>query len=80
MMCRSLVRRRRMPPAKFAERLMSFFGAWTLLRLDIPTNPQDIVTFGDEGFTLNMNNMEQMTPYFVRFCYNPCWCHMRPPF
>lgn len=67
MMRLNLVQRRSMAPAKSTETIMGVFGAMKLVHLNMPTNPPEIVTFGDEEFTLNMNNMEHLTPYLVKF-------------
>lgn len=67
MMGLSLVQRRRMAPTKSTETVMAVLGAMNLFHLNIPTNPPEIVTVGDEEVTLNMNNMEQLTPYLVKF-------------
>lgn len=67
MMRLSLTPHRSMAPAKSAETIMGIFRAMNLARLDIPTNPPEIVTFGDDEFTLDMNSMEHLMPYLVKF-------------
>ena len=57
-----------MAPDQSAETIMAIFRTTIkLLQLDIPTNPPEIVTFGDEEFTLNMNNMDYLMLYLVKF-------------
>ena len=67
-MMMDLVQHRSMAPTKLAKTIMAIFRTTIKLpHLDIPTNPPEIVTFGDEEFTLNMNNMDYLMPYLVKF-------------
>lgn len=38
-----------------------------LSKLDIPLDSQDIVSKNDEGFSIDMNNMERLKPYMMTF-------------
>lgn len=37
------------------------------LKPNIPLDPPDIVSKNDEGFSINMNNMERSKPYMMTF-------------